>query len=310
MPYQGIEQQLPSRVRYPGISHRHGIAPHLLRQIFQADLPALADRAGIAQHLPQLTQIPRPAVHQQRLQRIVVQHHFNAASLGLFCQQQMNQPQPILPLAQRRQLEAGIGQAEIQILTKTPFTHHGGQVAMSRTDHLDIHTFAPRSPQRRHFAFGQHAQQAGLQVQRHVADFVEEQGAAIGLLQQPLHTFARRTGKRPGDITEQFALDQALGNGGTVQGDERPVTALALLMQLAGENFLAGPGLALHQHGQVAILDPCGQPKVLLDACILCLLQGLHPTPPLRRADPPVQPAPPWQALGRSLVGAAQLAHV
>jgi hypothetical protein len=36
-----------------------------------------------------------------------------------------------------------------------------------------------------------------LQRQRHVADFVQKQGAAIGLLQLAAHAFLARAGKLP-----------------------------------------------------------------------------------------------------------------
>ena len=46
-----------------------------------------------------------------------------------------------------------------------------------------------RPPTRKEFAFGQHPQQPRLQRRRHVADLVEEQGAAVGLLNRPTWRF-------------------------------------------------------------------------------------------------------------------------
>ncbi|MNH12972.1 hypothetical protein D3C79_725290 [compost metagenome] len=222
----------------------------------------------------------------------------------------MNQPQPVFPLAQRRQFEPGIGQAEVQVLAKAPRFHHRRKIAMGRADHLDIHPLPPRRAQRRHFALGQHAQQPGLQVERHIADLVEEQRATVGLLQQPLHALARRPGERPGDIAEQLALDQGFGNGRAVQRDKGPCSALTLLMQLAGEDFLARPGFAEHQHRQVAILHPRGQAQVLLDARILRLTQRGCTPALLWRTDASIQPTPTGQALGRRLVGTTQLIQI
>ncbi len=65
----------------------------------------------------------------------------------------------------------------------------------------------------------QGAQQLGLQVQRQLADLVEEEGAAVGLLEGAL---ARVGGAGEGAllVAEELALDELLGDGGAVDGDE------------------------------------------------------------------------------------------
>ncbi|MNG18875.1 hypothetical protein D3C84_1029790 [compost metagenome] len=87
-------------------------------------------------------------------------------------------------------------------------------------------------------------------------------------MQQALHAFGRGTGEGAGDVAEQFAFDQAFGNSGAVQRHERVITALAGLVQLTGEHFLAGTGFALDQHRQVAILDPHRQAQAVGQAWI------------------------------------------
>ena len=86
-------------------------------------------------------------------------------------------------LAQRRQLQAHHVQPVQQVGTETAFGHQRLQVLVGCGDHAHVHPdqFAPADAEE--FAFGQHPQQPGLQRQRHVADLVEEQGAAIGLLE-------------------------------------------------------------------------------------------------------------------------------
>jgi hypothetical protein len=73
-------------------------------------------------------------------------------------------------------------------------------------------------------AVGQDAQQAGLEFRRHVADFVEKQRAAVGLLEAPP---ARGGGAGEGAalVAEQFGFEQVLGDGGRVEGDEGLVRA-------------------------------------------------------------------------------------
>jgi len=49
-------------------------------------------------------------------------------------------------------------------------------------------------------------------------------------------------------MTEQFALNQCVGNRGAIHWHERLVPAPALVVQGPGDKFLAGSGLAEEQH--------------------------------------------------------------
>ncbi len=105
--------------------------------------------------------------------------------------------------------------------------------------------------ERHDLAFLDHAQQPRLQHQRHVADFIEEQCAAIGLKNLADPAFLHRAGEGAPGIAEQFALDQALGYGRAIDGHECLVEPQTAVMQGFGECFLAGPGRALQQDGNL-----------------------------------------------------------
>jgi hypothetical protein len=94
----------------------------------------------------------------------------------------------------------------------------------------------------------QHAQQAGLQGQRHVADFIQEQRAAMGLAQAARAAFARRTGEGARRMAEQFRFDEVLGDGGAVDGHKRPLAAWAAGVQGARKHLLAHARFALDEH--------------------------------------------------------------
>ena len=89
----------------------------------------------------------------------------------------------------------------------------------------------------------QHAQHLALCQRRHVADFVEEQRAAVALLE-----LADAAAVGPGEgallVAEQLALQQGLRDGGAVDGQERPGGAAAVLVEGAGDQFLARAALA------------------------------------------------------------------
>ena len=102
-------------------------------------------------------------------------------------------------------------------------------------------------PTRSKHPFLQHAQQLDLHGQAHVADFVEEQRAALGQLEAPL-AGGNGAGECALLVAEQFALEQVGGNGAAVDSDEGPVAARTGVVDGAGDDFLAGTGFAQHQH--------------------------------------------------------------
>jgi len=65
----------------------------------------------------------------------------------------------------------------------------------------------------------QHPQQLGLQRQGHVADLIEQQGTAVGGLEQA-HPVAIGAGEGALAVAKQFALQQVLGERRAVLDDE------------------------------------------------------------------------------------------
>ena len=100
-----------------------------------------------------------------------------------------------------------------------------------------------------------HAQQPGLRLDRHIADLVEEQCSALRLL-EPSDTARRRAGEGAFFVAEQFALDQLARDRGHVDRDKRAVAPLAVIVQRASDQFLAGAALAHDRHGEVGAHQP------------------------------------------------------
>ena len=65
----------------------------------------------------------------------------------------------------------------------------------------------------------EHAQQLGLGARRQLADLVEEQRAAVRLLEQP-GALGDRAGERAAGVAEQLRLDQLVGERRAVEGAE------------------------------------------------------------------------------------------
>ena len=92
-------------------------------------------------------------------------------------------------------------------------------------------------------------QQLGLRRQRQVRHFVEKQRAAVGGFE--LAAAAADAGRRAFLDAEQLRLEQRLDERRAVDGDERPVSAPAQIVNLPRDQLLADAALAFEQHGEV-----------------------------------------------------------
>src|SRR6516164_5835245 len=145
-------------------------------------------------------------------------------------------------------------QAVIQVRPELPLVEPRRQVAVSRRDQPHVgadHLVAPDALER---LLLEHAQHLGLGGRRHVADLVEEEGAAVALLELADAT-AVGAGEGALLVAEQLALQQVLRDGGAVEGQERCPGAGAMLVDGAGDQFLAGATLPRNQHGKGLVGD-------------------------------------------------------
>ena len=86
-------------------------------------------------------------------------------------------------------------------------------------------------------------EELALEGQRELADLVQEQGAAVGHLDQPrLRLDSAREGTLL--VAEQLGLQELLGQRGAVDGHERLGGALAVGVDGPRDELLARPGLA------------------------------------------------------------------
>ena len=97
---------------------------------------------------------------------------------------------------------------------------------MCRREQTDVDRLGLGGTDRAHDAFLQYAQQLDLQGERHVADFVEKERAAVGRLEKADPAGAS-AGKGALGMAEEFGFEQLFGNGAAVDGDERPLGARA-----------------------------------------------------------------------------------
>ena len=115
---------------------------------------------------------------------------------------------------------------------------------MGRGDHTDVGADRRAAADGGVSAVLEHAQQAGLGLQRHVADLVEEQGTAAGLLEAPGVAAPDGPGEGALFVAEQLAFDQFARDRRHVDRHEGSVAALAVVVERARHQLLAGAGFA------------------------------------------------------------------
>jgi hypothetical protein len=105
-----------------------------------------------------------------------------------------------------------------------------------------------------------HAQNLLLHARRYRAELVEDQRAAVGLL-EAADVRARRPCEGPGLMTEQFRFEQRLREGGAVDLDQRLLPARREIVQARGDELFTRTALADNEHG----FDELGSPRDVLE---------------------------------------------
>src|SRR5690606_19850070 len=114
--------------------------------------------------------------------------------------------------------------------------------AVRRRDHARVDADRARTADGLDLAVLQRAQELRLQIDRQLADLVEEQRAAVGRDEQP--TLARlRAGERAAHVAEQLAIEQRADQRAAVDRHERPARPAAGEVQRARDQLLAGAAL-------------------------------------------------------------------
>ena len=126
------------------------------------------------------------------------------------------------------------------------------EILVRRGDDADVRLDRRMSADAVVVAIGEHAQQARLQFGRHIADLVEEERAAFGLLEAAT-TLRCRAGECAALVPEQLGFKQVARNRGSVDGDEGLVRARTMAMHGVRDKFLSGPRFAGNHHGRIRL---------------------------------------------------------
>ncbi len=122
-------------------------------------------------------------------------------------------------LAQRRDAQFDDVDAVEEILAEQALFDQRGEVLVRGREDADVHRNLVAAADRAHRFFLDRAQQFHLHVQRQFGDFVEEQRAALGGLEQAF-LVDMRAGEAALAVAEELALHQFGRNGAAVDRHE------------------------------------------------------------------------------------------
>ena len=163
------------------LEHRHA---H--RQLALGDELAVGQDARPLDHVAQLAHVAGPrrraeqplGARRQPDQRLL-------QPLGRIAHEGRREIRNVLAaLAQRRQVHLDDVEAVVEIAAEPAGGDLGAQIAVGRGDHVDVDAARLERADALDLAELEHAQQLRLHRQRQLADLVEEQRAAVGVLEQ------------------------------------------------------------------------------------------------------------------------------
>ena len=219
-------------------------------QLHGIDCLRLAAQHRLFQHIAQFADVAAPGLGHQQGQGVGQQlgRRGAVAQRQVFAQHLDQGRNVAAPRTQRRHAQRQHMQAVEQVFAELATLHHGHQIARGGGHQAHIERHQLVRAQGLDLALLQGAQQLGLHAQRHVADFVQEQGAAVGQLELAIAPLAVGAGVGPGGHAKEFGLQQGVGHGGNVHAHERPAGARRRGMDRMGQQLLAGAGFAQQQH--------------------------------------------------------------
>ena len=144
------------------------------------------------------------------------------------------------PLAQRRQFQTQYVQPVIQIFSESSEPYRFAEIFIrcGNNAHIDVDNAVAADPQ--HFFFLDNAQKLQLQRFAHAFDLIEKKRTAVCEFEKSHFAAFFRTRKSAFFIAKQFAFHKAVGNGSTVDRDERISVPFGCCMNCMCEKLFAG----------------------------------------------------------------------
>ena len=235
------------------------------RQVARLDDRGFADDHGALQRVAQLAHVSRPGVVLEQLHDRFAGGADGARMLAVHVlDQDFHQGRNVfLVLAQGWHVDAENVQPVVKIVAQLPFGDRlfGNLIGCGHHPHVD-RSFDLAAEPAQPVVF-EDPQQLGLGGDRHLADFIQQQRAALGQL-EAAGAALQSAGERAFLVAKNFAFHQRVRNRGAVDGNERLGGARAEFVNGSRQQFLAGAAFTGNQNRGGAGSHQLGQPEDLL----------------------------------------------
>src|SRR6202030_2489634 len=249
-PLVGAARFVQRRVRMVGAFR--GAAKEFGREVMRLDARLRANDDEPLDEVSQFANISRPGVADKDFHGRVAQlARFLSVGRAEFAQEISCQCWDILPaVAQGRHVKGNHVQAIEKILAKGAARDFLFEMLVRCGDDAHVDAQGGVGAHALEALFLEYPQNFRLRAQAHVADFIEEQRPAVGLLKFTDLVF-RRAGKAALNVPEELGLDQFLRNGRAIDFHERALAAKARSVQRARNQLFARTALTVDQHAAV-----------------------------------------------------------
>src|SRR6266850_2987841 len=213
---------------------------------------SLAEHDGTLNHVLELADVSRPLVGTEMLHRLR-RHGTDLLPEvpGEAREEEYDQLRDVrATLAKRRDLDRKHVQPVEEVGPEAPRPYRFLEIAIRRRDHPHVHPGRPARPHGFELLLLENAKKLHLRLEGQLTDLVEEDRAAIGEL-EAADAALQGTGEGTLHMPEQLALDQARGDCAAVHLHQRAVAAGAAVVNGAGDQLLAGSGLAEDEHAGI-----------------------------------------------------------
>src|ERR1700677_773054 len=201
----------------------------------------------------QLPDVARPRVSNQGLHcfrgdRIDRLAHALGGLLHKMACQERNVPRTF---PQGGDLDGENIQAIVQVAAKLLVQYHSFQVAMGGGHNAHIYLLRPRASQALKFPLLQDTEELWLQLERDIANLIQEQRALMFHL-KPTDLLSDRAGERSPFMAEEFTFAQPGRDGRTVELDEWSSLARTVAVNSTRDKFFARAGLAQQEDSRIS----------------------------------------------------------
>src|SRR5262249_38972628 len=128
------------------------------------------------------------------------------------------------------------------------------EIAIRRSHDANVDAPCPLAPDRTHLARLEDTKERRLKLERKLTDFVEEQGALVGPLEDAAVSFDS-SGESAADVPEQLARDELGRQRTAIERYERTLADGGRVVNRSRNHLLARPRFALDENGCERRLD-------------------------------------------------------